>query len=87
MTTTELASKCNVSQAVISKLENNKRVADIPTIELICDTFGISVTDFFAEEELPIHLLDFMSTVKKLEPQQVNALHEMIKVFMLQNER
>lgn len=86
MTTTELASSCNVSQAVISKLEHNKRIADIHSIEIICNTFGITLSEFFAEDDLPPYILDFMGTIRKLEPEQVKALHEMVKTFMLQDK-
>ncbi|MEG0153426.1 MAG: helix-turn-helix transcriptional regulator, partial [Cellulosilyticaceae bacterium] len=55
ITTTELAKMCNISQDVISKLENNNRIVDVPTLSLICSALGITLKDFFdVDQDIPV---------------------------------
>lgn len=51
ITSVALAKKCNLSQSTISKLENNNRTADIPTISIICTALGLTLDEFFNEKK------------------------------------
>lgn len=82
LTTTELAKACNLSQAVISKLENNNRIADVPTLSIICDALSITLSEFFnTPKDLPPHLQELLDISQKLSPEQIKLLGELIKSF------
>ena len=53
-TASQLAAALNVTQPVISNLENNKRELDISILEKICSIFNISIRDFFSTDTLEI---------------------------------
>lgn len=74
LTTTELALKCNMQQSTISKLENNKRIVDIPTLIIICEVLEVSLADFFYYENLPIHVHNLLATCKQLSPKQLELI-------------
>ena len=81
-TTIQLAKACNLSQAVISKLENNNRVADVPTLAIICDALDITLSEFFnTPKDLPPYLQELLDISQKLSPEQVKLLGELIKSF------
>lgn len=85
LTTTELAKLCNISQAVISKLENNNRTADVPTLLILCNTLGVSLSEFFKEGNtsycIPIELEELVNNAKNLSPEQLRSLNQFIKTI------
>lgn len=85
MSSNELAERCNVSQPVISKLENGHRVPDVPTLKKICEVFNITLADFFAPESLlePIddHLKELLQNAKNLSPEQIKTLSTFLKTL------
>lgn len=87
LTTRDLANMADISQPVISRLENNTRSADVELIKRICEAIGITLAEFFADtlevEPLPIDLQQILETSKQLTPVQreliVNVMKEIIK--------
>jgi transcriptional regulator with XRE-family HTH domain len=84
LTTTELAKKCNLSQAVISKLENNNRIADVPTLSVICSILNISLSDFFKNEttsDTSELLKELTENITKLNAADLKALDQIVKTM------
>lgn len=85
MTADELASLCNVSQPVISKLENGHRVPDVPTLKKICEVFNITLADFFAPENLskPVedNLKELLNNAKNLNSEQIKSLNNFLRTI------
>lgn len=80
LTTTELAKRCNLSQSLISKLENNLRTADVPTLAIICNALGITLSEFFTNSsELPPHIHELLLASRNLSINQIRSITEMIK--------
>ncbi len=90
ITTSELAKRCNVSQPVISKLENGHRIPDVPTIQKICEVFDITLADFFAPESSSVAIkgeLDkLLNTAKELNPEQIESLSNFLKTITDNNK-
>ncbi|SHK45656.1 helix-turn-helix domain-containing protein [Tepidibacter formicigenes] len=85
ITTKELAELCNTSQPVISKLENGNRIADIPTLEKICNAFNITLADFFNDgtSSIPLteDLKELVESAKDLSPEQIKAFTQAFKTI------
>ena len=72
-----------VSNATISRIENDNQSPSIETLERICTALEISLKDFLEyNDKLPIDLLNLTSTIKKLSPEQRLAVNEMLKSFL-----
>ena len=50
-TTYMLAEKANLTQSTVSSLFRNDRMPSIQTLEKLCVAFGITLADFFADED------------------------------------
>jgi len=98
MTANELAELCNISQSVISKLENGKRIADVPTLSKICEVFNITLADFFESnnhnnsinnnlDPLDDDLQKLFRSVKKLNSKQIKSLTDFLKIITETNEK
>ncbi|MCR2045346.1 helix-turn-helix domain-containing protein [Anaerosalibacter massiliensis] len=85
MTANQLADLCNVSQSVISKLENGQRVADVPTLKKICEVFNITLSDFFASEDgfelVDNDLRQLLNRARKLNSKQIKSLTDFLKTI------
>jgi len=79
LSTRDLAKLTNISQPVISRLENNTRTADIDLISRICDALGVTLAQFFADDSFPPELNHLLAEAKDLTPEQVEALTEFIR--------
>ncbi len=79
-TAKELSDMINVSQSSISKLENNLRGADISTLEKICESFNVSLSNFF-NDEIRAEETKLLSITKQLKIEQLNLLIEIAKNF------
>lgn len=72
LSTRELAKITNISQPVISRLENNARAADVNLIESICHALGLTLDEFFTgsnileQESLPPEGNRFMDINKRI---------------------
>ncbi len=50
-TTYMLAEKAGMTQSTISTMFRSTSVPTIPTLEKICEAFGISLSDFFSDKQ------------------------------------
>ena len=85
LTMLQLSQMTGISQPVLSKLENNIRIPDIPILETLCDVFNITLSDFFNEESDAVVLTDELKLLvedsKNLSAVQINALITVAKAF------
>lgn len=82
MTSSELSLKVGLSQAQLSRIENNINIATFETIYKICEIFSISLTDFFndgSKNLMPSHFKEFIEQNKDLTPEQLELLSKFIK--------
>lgn len=75
----QLAEEAGMTQSTISSWYRKDMVPTIPSIEKICDAFGISLSQFFADESSHLwHLtdqqLDLIKATEKLNSEQIDAL-------------
>lgn len=86
LTSRDLALLADISQPVISRLENNTRSADVELIKRICSALGISLADFFADDkepdQLPPNLLQTISKLKKLTPRQLEIFNSVLDEWL-----
>lgn len=79
----QLATKSGLTQSTISSWYRKDLVPSIPSLEKICNAFGITLSQFFSENETPYALTDIQkqlldaSTV--LTEEQQLSLIEFIK--------
>ena len=52
-----LAEQAHLSQSTINSLYRKGNVPTIPTLEAICRAFGMTVSQFLAEDSLPLSLI------------------------------
>lgn len=72
-----------VSQATISRIENENHSPSIETLEKICKALDITLKDLVDNNEnLSVDLLNLSSTIKKLSPEQRRAVNDMLKSFL-----
>lgn len=84
ITSSELASRIGISQAQLSRIENNVNTATFETIFKICEIFNITLTDFFNDGTnnlIPTHFKEFIDENKNLTPEQLEALSTFIKTL------
>lgn len=84
MTSSELSNKIGISQAQLSRIENNVNTATFDTIFKVCDIFNISLTEFFNDGTnnlIPSHFKEFIKKNKDLTPEQLEALSVFIKTL------
>ena len=71
-----LAKECGLSESTIRNLFNRPALPTIPTLEAICSAFGISIAQFFAEEDMIEYtpeLKRLMDSWAPLTPEQKEA--------------
>ena len=79
-----LAKKSGLSDSTIKNIFRRNTVPSIPTLEAICKGFGITLSQFFAEDELIETTPDFKELIdywKFLTPEQKHAVIELLKTF------
>lgn len=84
MTQTELAEKVGVSKSVVSAYEKGIRKPSHKVLELIADTFGVSILSFyekgyFQNEAITINITD-------LKPEQQKIIFSLINEFKKYNQ-
>lgn len=83
MSTYELAKQAGITQSTLSNMFTRKTCPTIDTLELICEAFGISLSEFFAEQEGPVYLSssekDLISKFRTLSDKEKNAVNNLIK--------
>ncbi|MGF6949101.1 transcriptional regulator with XRE-family HTH domain [Neobacillus sp. B4I6] len=80
ISSSELEKICGVSQATISKIENNIQSPSIETLNKICDALEIPVSLLF--KDFAPDMINLIETAKQLSPNQRQKITEMIGSFL-----
>lgn len=71
----KLANLCGISQSYLRDIELGKKNPTVEMLSLICNTLGLSLQDFFAENDADTITNDpLVQRIYKLTPAQKNAL-------------
>lgn len=82
LTTNKLANLAGVSQSHLREIELGKRNPTVETLTYFCDVLGVSLSDFFADNnEAEISPL-LLTAAKKLSQTQQVKLAELIEAFV-----
>lgn len=84
----KLAKKCGLSQSTIANIYRRNTVPSIATLEAICRGFGITLSQFFADEEMVELTADLKQVFEcwvSLTPNQKEAAAQMLKAMNLEN--
>ncbi len=82
LTTNKLANLAGVSQSHLREIELGKRNPTVETLSFFCDALGVSLSDFFNENnDAKINPL-LLTAVKNLSEEQQLKLAEFIKTFV-----
>lgn len=79
-----LAKKCGLSQSTIANIYRRNTVPAISTLEVICNGFGITLSQFFADAqmvELTPDLKAVFDSWVNLTPAQKSAALQMLKAM------
>ena len=80
----QLARKCGLSDATIANIFRRNTMPSIPTLEAICQGYGITLSQFFAEGEmveLTPDLKEVFDSWAALSPEQKVAAGQMLKAM------
>lgn len=81
----KLAMESGLSSSTIANLRRRNTVPSIPTLEAICNAFGITLSQFFDEQYNGIHLnaeqQDFFNKWIGLTAEQKKIIYELVKQF------
>lgn len=84
-----LAKKCGLSLSTIANIYRRNTVPSVATLEVICKGFGITLSQFFADEEM-VELTPDLKTIfdcwVNLTPIQKGAVLQMMQAMNSQNE-
>ncbi|MDE6760043.1 MAG: helix-turn-helix domain-containing protein [Lachnospiraceae bacterium] len=76
----QLAERSGLTQSTISSWYRKDMLPSIPSLTKICDAFGITLSQFFLENEehntvsLTEYQLELLQAAQKLEPEQYKML-------------
>lgn len=75
MTAKELSKRIDVSPSFVSAIENNSTKLSLATLKHICDTLGVSLSEFFNSELSPIEgkLIKIMKTLPENKQKELLA--------------
>ncbi len=76
-----LSKKCGLSESTIGNIFKRNTVPSIPTLEVICKCFGITLSQFFAEGdmvELTPELKELFENWVNLTAEQKQAVNQML---------
>lgn len=79
-----LAKTCGLSESTIANIFRRNTVPSIATLETICNGFGITMSQFFAEGEmveLSPELKELFDSWVNLTPEQKNAAIQMLQAM------
>lgn len=82
----QLAEKSGLTQSTISSWYRKNMLPTIPSLSKICDAFGITLSQFFLEDNDNVTLLSdqqlqLLHHAAKLNPQQYEALIQFLKLL------
>ncbi|UOF90836.1 helix-turn-helix domain-containing protein [Fodinisporobacter ferrooxydans] len=77
----ELALSIGVSQSFLSAIENGVKKCSLETIDKICSTLNITLSEFFADDtqELPPDIHNLLRTIQTLTPTQRELLDKFLR--------
>lgn len=79
-----LAKECGLSDSTIHNIYKRNTSPSIPTLEIICRGFGITLSQFFAEDEM-VEMTPELKTLfdgwRPLTPQQKEAVLTVVQAF------
>jgi len=84
-----LAKECGLSESTLANIFRRNAHPSIPTLEAICKGFGITLSQFFAENEmveLSPELKELFNGWATLTAAQKQAVLQMIKAFQKSTE-
>lgn len=79
-----LAKNCGLSNSTIANIYHRNTIPSISTLEAICTSFGISLSQFFAEGEmveLTPELKELFDSWVNLTPQQKDAVLQTMRAM------
>ena len=79
-----LAKECGLNESTIANVYKRNTMPSIPTLESICEGFGITLSQFFADGEmveLTPELKELFENWVTLTPDQKEALLTMARAF------
>ena len=79
-----LAKECGLSESTIANIFRRNSVPSITTLESICNGFGITLSQFFADDnmvELTPQAKELCDNWVTLTPEQKNAVLTMVRTF------
>lgn len=79
-----LSKKCGLSESTLANIFRRNTMPSITTLEAICNGFGITLSQFFAEDEmveLTPELKNLFDKWISLTQEQKNAVYHMINAF------
>lgn len=83
LTLTQLANLINSSAGFLSDIEKGKSLPSIPKLVEICKALGITLTEFFASEDISDTLRDdlkeLLDNAKNLNSEQLKLLSNFLK--------
>ena len=82
-----LSKECGLSESTLANIFRRNTVPSISTLEAICNAFGISLSQFFADGdlvELTPELREVFDQWATLTPEQKQAVLELLKAFNIE---
>lgn len=79
-----LAKESGLNEATIANIYRRNAMPSIPTLELVCQGFGITMSQFFAESEMVEMTPDLKEIFENwvlLTPRQKDAILVMMRAF------
>ena len=79
-----LAKKCNLSESTLANIFRRNTMPSISTLEAICEGLGISLAQFFSENdmvELTPELKELLDAWQPLTPEQRAAILQVAKSY------
>ena len=79
-----LAKKCNLSESTLANIFRRNTMPSISTLEAICEGLGISLAQFFSENdmvELTPELKELFDGWALLSPEQKKAVLKIIELY------
>ena len=81
LTTNKLANLAGVSQSHLREIELGKRNPTVETLSFFCDALGISLSDFFNENDGKTINPLLLTVIKELSEEQQLRLAEFLNTF------
>lgn len=84
-----LARECGLDSSTIANIYKRHAMPSIPTLEIICKGFGITMSQFFAEDdmvEVTPELKELFEYWITLTPDQKEATLTMVRAFQRTNK-